>query len=203
MQNESCPHVLAWKTFIKCSVKFHCTLALHQNHSVNQPEFVIFFFFKLSSILWKCLGRPGMSHDPVVLGPVQRQNPKMMPVWRSWHWLHVRALNDTCIVFTARLENSGLILAGTMFSEGKSVSWKGKENANSDAAPCVEVQHISLPRKLWGAQHSCDHSHLHCYRHLPCPAMTHFSTARYFCTEVPFVVNFWTISQFHTGHLWK
>lgn len=43
MQNESCLHVLAWKTFIKCLVKFWCTLGLPQNHSVNQPAFVLCF----------------------------------------------------------------------------------------------------------------------------------------------------------------
>lgn len=43
MQNESCLHVLAWKTFIKCLVKFWCTLGLPQDHSVNQPAFVLCF----------------------------------------------------------------------------------------------------------------------------------------------------------------
>lgn len=61
-----------------------------------------------------------MSHDPAVPGPVQSKNRKMMPVWKSCHCLHVRALNDTCIVFTAWVEKSGLILAGTRFGKGKS-----------------------------------------------------------------------------------
>lgn len=99
-------------------MKFHCTLALPQNLSVNQPAFVL--LLKNPPKLWNCLGEPVRSHDPAVPGPVQRQNWKMTPVWRSWHCLHARALNDTWIVFTEQVENSGLILADIMFVEGKS-----------------------------------------------------------------------------------
>lgn len=90
------------------------------------------------------------------------------------------------------------------------VSCKSGENAQSHAVHCAEVQHISLPGKLRGAQHSRHRAQLHVtgiFLALPwlisVKQRISAQKARYFCTETPFVVNFQTISQFHTGLLWK
>lgn len=59
-------------------------------------------FMKITFLTVEVFRRPTTSHDAAVPDPVPVGSWKMMPVWRSWHSLHMRALNDISIAFTAQ-----------------------------------------------------------------------------------------------------
>lgn len=144
MQNGSCPHMLTQKTFIKCLVKFQCTLALPQKNYINQSEFIL-VLWKLPSELWECLG------DPQWAVMLLCQTPSQWRAGRSscMEELTLFTCESSKCYFHCIYCPDWKLQANSCWHQvweryvRSPTSCKRRGNASSGAAPCVEAQHFS------------------------------------------------------------